>query len=122
MNFTSLFLLYSQANFTDFFILIHPIFSMYFYFLILDNARSTRTTTSKYNGSSTTNLRNGTSKENLSGSSSSVSNRYFFFFIQFVSFFSLVIFVGIVKCVLYVFFKLFFSSISLLLFFLNRTK
>merc|ERR1719433_2064458 len=40
----------------------------------LDNARSTRTTTSKYNGSSTTNLRNGTSKENLSGSSSSVSN------------------------------------------------
>ena len=122
MNFTSLFLLYSQANFTDFFILIHPIFSMYFYFLILDNARSTRTTTSKYNGSSTTNLRNGTSKENLSGSSSSVSNRYFFFFIQFVSFFSLEIFVGIVKYVLYVFFKLFFSSISLLLFFLNRTK
>ena len=77
MNFTSLFLNYGQANFTDFFILIQ--FLRCIYFSILDNARSTRTTTSKYNGSSTTNLRNGTSKENLSGSSSSVSNRYFFF-------------------------------------------
>ena len=109
MNFTSLFLHYGQANFMDF-SYSYPIFSIYFYFLILDNARSTRTTTSKYNGSSTTNLRNGTSKENLSGSSSSVSNRYFFFLIQFGSFFSLEICVGIVKCVLYVFLNYFFLA------------
>ena len=122
MNFTSLFIHYGQANFTDFFIL-YPIFSMYFYFLILDNARSTRTTTSKYNGSSTTNLRNGTSKENLSGSSSSVSNRYFFIqFLSFFYFFLLRNFCENCKMRVVCFFKLFFSSISLLLFFLNRTK